>query len=85
MESPTFSELITQQITRQYQQGEGFLTVMTNIKGMIAAFARTIERLKGKNAHHISSWLAQITFQPCPIGCLDCLLAEILTSLTGHP
>jgi hypothetical protein len=52
---------------------------------MIGAFARTIERSKGKNAHHISGRLAQTTFQPSPPGCLDCLLAEILTSLKGHP
>jgi hypothetical protein len=41
MESPIFSALITQQITSQYQQGEGLLTVMTQIREMITVFALT--------------------------------------------
>jgi hypothetical protein len=39
IESPTFSELITQQITRDYQQGEGFLSVIAKIRGMMPAVA----------------------------------------------
>jgi uncharacterized membrane protein len=41
MESPIFSALITRQITSQYQQGEGLLTVMAQIREMIAAFIWT--------------------------------------------
>jgi hypothetical protein len=39
---------------------------------------------KGNYVHHISGRIAQIALQPCSIGCLDRLLAEISAALIGQ-
>jgi hypothetical protein len=67
--------LITLQITREYQQGEGFSDVREMKEGMIPNLEITLR--KEKNAYIFSRHLLEANYQPCAIGWSDRLPAEV--------